>query len=77
MTSRLTCTAGTELEVDSRLAGLQKLTKSCGGRYLATSGPLLWSLALVFLIARPAFAFLEQFWLRRASSAKPVLAFFN
>lgn len=36
-------------------------------RYLSTSGLLLWSLALLFLIARPALAFLEQFWLRRAS----------
>ncbi|GAA5888564.1 hypothetical protein JCM6882_008999 [Rhodosporidiobolus microsporus] len=37
--------------------------------YLSSSGYLTWALVLLFLLARPAFSFLEQFWLRRWGEA--------
>ncbi|BGP17739.1 hypothetical protein JCM10213v2_005781 [Rhodosporidiobolus nylandii] len=44
--------------------------------YLSSSGYVFWALVAVFLLARPAFSFLEQFWLKRwgeaAQSAEPI-----
>ncbi|GAA6016243.1 hypothetical protein JCM10207_000442 [Rhodosporidiobolus poonsookiae] len=37
--------------------------------YLSSSGYLTWAITLLCLLARPAFSFLEQFWLRRWGEA--------
>ncbi|GAA5843446.1 hypothetical protein JCM11251_001410 [Rhodosporidiobolus azoricus] len=37
--------------------------------YLSSSGYFTWALVVIFLLSRPAFSYLEQFWLRRWGEA--------
>jgi ABC-type multidrug transport system ATPase subunit len=53
----------------SLLPYLPNFTESLLLSYLSSSGYLTWLLVAVFLLARPAFSYLEQFWLRSAFSS--------